>query len=183
MRVLVLKYPEFANGPAIGQAIARRYDLREFYPSRYLHDLYEQGGSMAEELRPYIKGQTKVPDHLVQMAVEHFLEAYPNVPGYIFSFFPYHAEQATWLDALLASHQWKVDFCLGFDPGQPSILETLDMYVEVQGDITREQALDRYSSSMEYFLEVTSHYKGQGVYRNIRGWADVEALLGPPNIG
>lgn len=183
MRILVLKYPEFANGPAIGHAIARRYDLREFYPSRYLQDLLSKGEALGEELKPYLDGNKPVPDSLVQEAAIHFLEAYPNVPGYIFSFFPYHGAQADWLDQLLAEKEWKVDYCLGFDPGQPAILETMDMYVEAQGKTSREEELARYSKSVEYFLEVTSHYKAKGIYRNIRGWEDVETLLGPPVTG
>ena len=182
MRILVLKYPEFANGPAIGNAIARRYDLREFYPQRYLHHLWELGDPLTEDLKPYMDGKTQVPDDLIQAAAEHFLDANPNVPGYIFSYFPYHGAQAAWLDSALGSRGEAVDLCLGFDPGQPTILETLDMFVEAAGGTTREQELQRYSKSMEYFLEVTSHYKAKGVYRNIRGWAEVEALLGPPEI-
>ena len=183
MTILVLKYPEFANGPAIGQAIARRYDLQPFYPSRYLSELLEAGDPLAESLRPFAGGDMKVPDELVEAAAEHFINAHPDAEGYLFSFFPYLGRQAQWLDQLLEKKGLKVQWCLGFDPGQPTILETLNMYVEASGSTTQERELARYSKSMEYFLEVTSHYKEQGIYRNIRGWGDVEALLGPPLTG
>lgn len=181
-KILVLKYPEFANGPAIGNAIARRYELQAFYPSSYLAELMAAGDPLGEQLRPFSSGELKVPDELVLAAAEHFLDNHGDAAGYLFSYFPYLAEQADWLDGQLAARGLAVTLCLGFDPGQVVILETLDQYVEVTG-ATRESELDRYSKSMEYFLEVTSHYKAQGTYRNIRGWFDVENLLGPPTVG
>lgn len=181
-KILVLKYPEFANGPAIGSAIARRYELHAFYPSNYLAELMAAGDPLGEQLRPFSSGEQKVPDELVEAAAQHFLDAYADSNGYLFSFFPYLSEQAAWLDAQLEARGLAVTLCLGFDPGQVVILETLDQYVEVTG-ATRESELSRYSKSMEYFLEVTSHYKAQGIYRNIRGWFDVENLLGPPTVG
>lgn len=182
MKILVLKYPEFANGPAIGSAIARRYELKAFYPSTYLAELMAAGDPLGEELRPFSSGALKVPDELVLKAAVHFLDHSGECAGYLFSFFPYLAEQAEWLDQQLQARGLAVGLCLGFDPGQVVILETLDQYVEVSG-ATRDSELERYSKSMEYFLEVTSHYKAQGTYRNIRGWFDVENLLGPPTVG